>query len=312
MVWVRLLVPFWAVLSELLSVSLLERSNQRCPLQHLSPLTFSISEFADIGIRVHKRVGARTGYSLMNGFIYLILCLSGTIPVILSLIPDIAIGPIIFIFGLMICEDCTKHIAQRHHFAIFFGLFFGVCDYIYTNFAPSNTLYGQQTMSSGSALLAMLWASIAIYAADRLWLKSAAFCVITAFFAGCGIVHQPESFENFFTGFQFGGKQGDEPDLSRRNTSPFQFMLGYLGMGVVCLLYYYLQVTFPKKIAEGEPGYDEDNGYLPPMADEYTENIFATWWDPVLNKAKIVDDTVDGKKELEDSDEIVEGEELAA
>ena len=57
-----------------------------------------------IGHPVHKRVGAQTGYSLFNGFIYLILCLTGVIPTILSLIPVIAIGPIIMIFGLMICE----------------------------------------------------------------------------------------------------------------------------------------------------------------------------------------------------------------
>ena len=56
-----------------------------------------------IGHPVHKKVGAKTGYSLMNGCIYLVLTLSGIFPIILSLIPGIAIGPIIFIFGLMIC-----------------------------------------------------------------------------------------------------------------------------------------------------------------------------------------------------------------
>ena len=65
-----------------------------------------------VGHPVHKRVGARTGYSIMNGFVYLILCLTGDIPVILSLVPAIAIGPIIFIFGLMICEECTKHVGN--------------------------------------------------------------------------------------------------------------------------------------------------------------------------------------------------------
>jgi len=57
-----------------------------------------------IGHPVHKRVGAQTGYSIMNGFIYLILCLAGVIPSVLSIVPVIAIGPIILIFGLMICE----------------------------------------------------------------------------------------------------------------------------------------------------------------------------------------------------------------
>lgn len=57
-----------------------------------------------IGHPVHKGIGAQTGYSIMNGCLYLVLTLAGVIPVILSLIPVIAIGPIIFIFGLMICE----------------------------------------------------------------------------------------------------------------------------------------------------------------------------------------------------------------
>lgn len=36
-----------------------------------------------------QRVGAQTGYSIMNGVVYLALCLSGVLPVILSLIPAI-------------------------------------------------------------------------------------------------------------------------------------------------------------------------------------------------------------------------------
>ena len=38
-----------------------------------------------------------------------------------------AYGPTIFIFGLMLCEECTKVIPQRHHVIIFFGLFFEWC-----------------------------------------------------------------------------------------------------------------------------------------------------------------------------------------
>ena len=53
-----------------------------------------------IGHPVHKRVGAQSGYSIMNGCIYLIICLVGIVPTILSLVPAIAIGPIIFIFGV--------------------------------------------------------------------------------------------------------------------------------------------------------------------------------------------------------------------
>ena len=69
-----------------------------------------------IGHPVHKRVGARTGYSIMNGFIYLILCLVGVIPTILSIIPTIAIGPIIMIFGIMICEGASISVLRCQPF----------------------------------------------------------------------------------------------------------------------------------------------------------------------------------------------------
>ena len=66
-----------------------------------------------IGHPVHKANGAKTGYSFINGVVYLILCLSGVFPIIVSLFNKCTTGPIIFIFGLMICEECTKHIPER-------------------------------------------------------------------------------------------------------------------------------------------------------------------------------------------------------
>jgi len=74
-----------------------------------------------IGHPVHKRVGARTGYSVMNGFIYLILCLTGVLPVILSVIPAVAIGPIIFIFGLTLCEGTSCRLLNQAVYSRFFS-----------------------------------------------------------------------------------------------------------------------------------------------------------------------------------------------
>merc|ERR1719183_2855772 len=60
-----------------------------------------------IGHPVHKANGAKTGYSFINGVVYLILCLSGVFPIIVSLFNKCTTGPII----------------------IFFGLFFSICDW---------------------------------------------------------------------------------------------------------------------------------------------------------------------------------------
>lgn len=188
----------------------------------------------------------------------------------------------------MICEECTRHIAQRHHAAIFFGLFFGVTDYIYTNFNPQNTLNGPNAMSKGSALLAMFWAAIIVYAVDRRWLRCAVFCVITSAFAGAGIIHQDSSFENFKTGFQ-----------GIDNSSPLQFMLGYLSMAGVCVIYYFLQIKMGKTTEPGDVGYEDDHGYLPPIVEEGVDRLFDTWWDPALNYNA---DETETTKKLESKD----------
>lgn len=245
-----------------------------------------------IGHPVHKRVGALTGYSIMNGSIYLVLCLSGVVPVILSLIPVIAIGPIIMIFGIMICEECTHHIHQRHHSAIFFGLFFGICDYIYTNFSPTAVINGTNAMSKGSVLASMFWVAIIIYTTDRRWIRAGIFCLIAAGFAGSGLIHQNQAFSNFTTGFQ-----------GTDSTSPLQFMIGYISMAALTFLMWVLQTYMGKKTLEGEPGYDDDHGYLPPMEPDGVDGIFETWWDPAINYNSAIEDSPADAKKVDDDEE---------
>eukprot|EP00980_Cylindrotheca_fusiformis_P011769 scaffold2811_cov102-Cylindrotheca_fusiformis.AAC.2 len=230
-----------------------------------------------VGHPVHKRVGARTGYSIMNGFIYLILCLVGVIPVILSVVPVIAIGPIIFIFGIMICEECTLHIAQRHHAAIFFGLFFGVQDYVFTQFVqgadrPSiiQANSGPYAMSKGSALSAMIWCGVIVYTVDRRWLRATFFCMLAALFSAIGLIHQEGSaFDEQFT----------EGTITE-STSSFEFMIGYLSMAALCVIYYALQRFAGKKLEEGDEGFDDDHGYLQEINEPGVDDMFATWWEP--------------------------------
>ena len=267
-----------------------------------------------IGHPVHKRLGARTGYSMMNGWIYLILCLSGVIPTILSLVPAIAIGPIIFIFGLMICEECTLHIPQRHHCAIFFGIFFGVTDYIFTQYQPGDASRaanaGTLAMSRGSALSAMIWVAILVFTIDRRWLTAAFFCCVASFFAALGVIHQAESFSGDFR----GGTGGNIDE-----TSAFEFMMGYLSLAGVAVIYHLLQKYQGKQLSEDDPNFDKDHGYLQPYVDEDMDDHFEHWFDALKDPAEATAGEPDpsGKsnktKELvEDSDSTGEKEETRA
>lgn len=169
--------------------------------------------------------------------------------------------------------ECTKHIAPRHHAVIFFGLFFGVADYIFTQYVPAGTVdsnNGPLAMSKGSALSAMLWSAIIVYTTDRRWVKAALFCTAAACFAAIGLIHQSEAVSEFINGT--GG--------NLQSTSPFQFMIGYLSMAFVCALYWVLQKFQGKKTQPGDEGYEDDHGYLPPIDEEGVDGLFKTWWEP--------------------------------
>ena len=244
-----------------------------------------------IGHPVHKRLGARTGYSMMNGWIYLILCLTGVIPTILSLIPTIAIGPIIFIFGLMICEECTLHIPQRHHCAIFFGIFFGVTDYIFTQFGGNREANpGPLAMSRGSALSAMIWVAILVFSIDRRWLTAAFFCMLAAFFAGLGIIHQAESFSGDF-------RDGTGGNI--KETSAFEFMMGYVSLAGVAVMYWFLQKYQGKELAEDDPDFDKDHGYLQPLIDDEMDDHFDHWFDALTEGAETTTSSAVAEKDAE-------------
>ena len=177
--------------------------------------------------------------------------------------------------------ECTKHIAQRHHSALFFGLFFAITDYVFTQYQPADPSVnnpGTFAMSKGSALASMMWVSILVYTIDRRWLRASFFCVTAALFAGIGIIHQSEAVKSFTDG------------TITKGTSAFEFMMGYLSMAGLCLIYYALQTYMGKKVKEGGEGYEDDHGFHQPIVDPGVDDMFATWWDPVIPKEKTKED----------------------
>ena len=138
-------------------------------------------------------------------------------------------------------------------------------------------------MSKGSALSAMLWSAIIVYTTDRRWSKAGLFCVVAAGFAAIGIIHQSEAVGEFLNGT--GGNV--------QSTSPFQFMIGYLSMAVVCGIYWALQVYMGKKTEPGEEGYENDHGYLPPITEAGVDKLFDTWWEPAERALELQAPAVD-------------------
>lgn len=201
------------------------------------------------GHPIHKKLGGKYFFSFANGVIYLILTLSGIFPIALDISPKVAIGPTIFIFGLMLCEECTLCIPQRHHAIIFFGLFFSWCDYFGDKGGPlenGEEGAGLSVMKSGYLLNAMIWSCILVYTIDRKWLTAVGFCLFAAVLAFVGLIHQPSiDFEVTTEGSHLGGNNAASPTTPRYSTSPLQCALAYCILAIVMGIMYMLRKMAP-------------------------------------------------------------------
>eukprot|EP00283_Hemiselmis_rufescens_P021848 CAMPEP_0173438638 /NCGR_PEP_ID=MMETSP1357-20121228/20522_1 /TAXON_ID=77926 /ORGANISM="Hemiselmis rufescens, Strain PCC563" /LENGTH=636 /DNA_ID=CAMNT_0014403947 /DNA_START=20 /DNA_END=1927 /DNA_ORIENTATION=- len=210
-----------------------------------------------IGHPVHKRTGATTGYSWLNGFTYLIIGMSGLFAIFEAIFPVQAVGPVILLVGLMICEDAVKNLPQRHWCIFFFGLFPSVCDWL-TNAVPvaplssSDAQWGVFAFKRGAVLISFLWSAFLTYIIDKVWWKAAVWSALAGFFSLFGVMHQQESGVSKINGGTLGpfapgrGDQGctygDEVEGGWPNnplmcgTIQWRFAVAYWMITAVCLI----------------------------------------------------------------------------
>ncbi|MCF7930265.1 MAG: hypothetical protein K9L02_02020 [Acholeplasmataceae bacterium] len=178
-----------------------------------------------------KSTGARIGYSWVTGVAILLLAFLGVMNLILSVIPLVALLPILMFIGMVIVTQAFATTEKRHMPAValsFIPLIAGFVTLQIKNAinatggtldygALSNTgipLLGWERLAAGDILVGMLIASIVIFIIDRKYLTSAIYALITAALAFFGLIHAPSI--GFATGWEVA--------------------LGYVSMAVVLVL----------------------------------------------------------------------------
>lgn len=181
-----------------------------------------------------KLTGARIGYSWVTGVAILLLAFLGSMNFILSIIPLVALLPILMYIGMVITTQAFSATEKRHMPAVALSFIPLIAGYVtlqiknaiaatggvidYT--ALSNTgipLLGWERLSHGDILIGMMIASIAIFIIDRKFLVSAVYALIAAALSFFGFIHAPQI--GFGTGWQVA--------------------IGYAAMAVVLLLMNY-------------------------------------------------------------------------
>lgn len=202
-----------------------------------------------------KAMGARAGYSSINGVVVTILCCTGLIGLASSIIPVEAAVPIVLWIGIIITAQAFQATPHDHAPAVAIGLFpaiaaWGSTVMIGTFFAAGGStiqdllvanpntevngflVAGLITLERGYIFTCMILSAMTACLIDRRFYAAAVWCLLAAVGTFTGLMHA----------FQLQGNVVDYylilesvPESAYRYPA-VGIGLGYLGMGVVCLI----------------------------------------------------------------------------
>jgi AGZA family xanthine/uracil permease-like MFS transporter len=163
-----------------------------------------------IGHPAWKAMGARAGYSILNGVVVTLLCLLGGITLVLKVVPlEATIGILLWI-GIIITAQAFQEVPKGHALAVAFGLVpslaawalqlietsLGKAGKTLFEMAPvfGNDLYihGVIALNQGFLLTAMILAAILVFVIERDFLRAAGWTAAAMVLSMIGLVHAYE------------------------------------------------------------------------------------------------------------------------
>ncbi len=160
-----------------------------------------------LGHAAHKANGARSGYSIVNGVVTLVLCTTGILPVVLRFIPLEVAAPVIIWFGLITVGQAVGEVPAGQAIAVVFGLIPALSQWAgsiadtVARKAGSNlmevlprmggdlALAGLLALGQGSLLTSMLWSAALALMVQRRFAQAASWLAVAAGLSAFGIIH---------------------------------------------------------------------------------------------------------------------------
>lgn len=159
-----------------------------------------------------KALGARAGYSTLNGLVITLICLTGTVALISALVPLEAGIPIVLWVGVIITAQAFQATPKEHAPAVAIGLFPAIAAWGETvvegAFRVSGGVTIQEALTRSAdtlvngfllhALIAiergyiftcMILAAISAFLIDRKFYRAGTWSLVAAAFTGLGLMH---------------------------------------------------------------------------------------------------------------------------
>jgi AGZA family xanthine/uracil permease-like MFS transporter len=161
-----------------------------------------------------KALGARTGYSILNGAFITIICLTGTLAWIAWAIPIDAGMAIVLWIGIVISAQAFQATPREHAPAVVVGLLPGIGAWgalmaknglhaagmgdaahpfsaaLIGEFLKGDTwIHGAFSLEQGFLFTAMLLSAAVVGVIERQWAKAAAWCAAASLLSAAGLMH---------------------------------------------------------------------------------------------------------------------------
>jgi AGZA family xanthine/uracil permease-like MFS transporter len=154
-----------------------------------------------------KSMGARWGYSLLNGVVISALCLLGGVTLVLKIIPMEAMIGILLWIGLVIAAQAYKDVPRHHFLGVAFGFVPTLAAWLFLEidttlrvagtdlfhsvdkFGADIFIRGVMALNQGFIISSMIFAAIMIHVVERSFKAAAAWCLIAAVAAFFGLIH---------------------------------------------------------------------------------------------------------------------------
>ncbi|MGE5216161.1 MAG: NCS2 family permease [Chloroflexota bacterium] len=159
-----------------------------------------------------KRLGARSGYSALNGIFIAFLCLTGTIQSVLGLIPlEAGIGILLYI-GIIIIAQAFQETPREHAPAVALGIVPALAGWgllmVETGLRAAGkslfqvglarfdqeslAIHGMISLERGFIFSSMILAAIGVALIERKFARAAGWSLAAALLSGLGIIHAYE------------------------------------------------------------------------------------------------------------------------
>lgn len=203
-----------------------------------------------------KALGARAGYSTLNGVVVTIICCTGAISLINSLIPMESGIAIVLWIGIIITAQAFSAVPRDHAPAVAVGLFPAIAAWGFTvtqgAFFKANgralqdllvadpranvndfVLHGMISLQQGYIFTCMILAAISAFLIDRKFMTAGVWSLVGAFCAAIGLTHAYQLSGNAVD-FLFVLSTPAEKALSYRS---WDIAIGYLLMAAAFFIF---------------------------------------------------------------------------